>query len=117
MLDALTRLSLRGQILWGLAFATVFEAVTALLRFGAGRTSTSDTAFLAAFTFGLRIHHGYVGLLLLALAPFLRPSWVRSALVIIGLGLFLSDLVHHFVVLQFTVGSPQFDLTYPVSGG
>ena len=39
-----------------------------------------------------------------------KTSWWMLA---IGLGLFFSDLIHHFLVLWPVVGSPQFDFFYP----
>lgn len=45
-----------------------------------------------------------------------HPRWMSWCLVI-GLGLFFSDMIHHFLVLWPIVGSPQFDLTYPVTDG
>ena len=63
-------------------------------------------------SFGLRVHHGYIGIFLLPLAyPF--PRGLRHALCIIAIGLIVSDLFHHFIVLWPIYGSPQFDFIYP----
>ncbi|MFH1468454.1 MAG: hypothetical protein ABIO70_28955 [Pseudomonadota bacterium] len=97
---------------YGLALAVAMEAVTCLFRFGLGLQATRDTGFLARLTFGLRIHHGYVGLLLILLAA-LRPGLWRNLALIVGVGMLVSDLIHHFLVLWPITGSPQFDLTYP----
>lgn len=104
----------RVTVAWTLGLACLMEAVTCALRFGLALESTRDTAALGAWTFGLRIHHGYVGLLILALSPLLRrrPA-VREWAVRVGGALLLSDLIHHFLVLWPITGSPQFDLTYP----
>ncbi len=52
----------------------------------------------------VRIHHGYVGIVVL-LAWFFTPyEW----LLIIGTSLLLSDALHHFVVLPLTVGRTEF---------
>jgi len=85
-----------------------------LARFGLGLESTRDTAALAAWTFGIRIHHGYIGLLVFALSylgrlPPRYQSWAR----IVGVALVVSDLVHHFVVLWPITGDHQFHLRYP----
>lgn len=109
-------------LLLGLALALAIEAVTVALRFGAGLQSTRDTAWLASLTGGWRIHHGYLGgaLLLAALLAYawagLRaawppPAWSAWALVA-GVGLGVSDLLHHFVVLWLVTGRPHFDLRY-----
>lgn len=109
-LAALTR---RQAGACGVVLAVAIEAVTVLLRFGADLQSTRDTAWVARLTFGLRVHHGYLGALALAALLVLRdPAWRRGAL-ILGLGLLLSDLAHHFLVLWPWTGSPQFDLVYP----
>lgn len=93
--------------------AVALEAVTLLCRFGLGLQSTRDTRWLARWTRGIRIHHGYVGAVALgpfALAP-MDPLVADIGIVIAG-ALLLSDLAHHFLVLWPLTGSPQFDLTY-----
>lgn len=106
--------SLRQGIAGAVGLALVLEGLTLLSRFGLGLQSTRDTAFIGALTFGVRIHHGYIGAALLLVGWRLgsKPLW-RSLLLIVGGGLLLSDLVHHFAVLWPITGSPQFDLTYP----
>jgi hypothetical protein len=93
--------------------AAAFEAVTLFFRFGLGLQATRDTRRLARWTRGVRIHHGYVGLV--ALGPFavapVDPLVADVGIVISG-ALILSDLIHHFLVLWPLTGSPQFDLTY-----
>ena len=42
-----------------------------------------------------------------------RPLYPSIALWILAIGLVVSDLVHHFLVLWPLTGSPQFDLFYP----
>lgn len=51
-----------------------------------------------------RIHHGYIGILLLGAYFFIPNEW----LAIIGASLILSDASHHFAVLPLTVGSTEF---------
>jgi hypothetical protein len=124
----------RQILLW----AAVIEIPTAVARFGLGLESTRDTAAtVGKLTMGLRIHHGYIGVLLLLMAWWLplpkppspgetaaaQPSsppvpvpWrerLRPGMIVLGGALALSDLVHHFVVLWIFTGSPQFDLWYP----
>ncbi|MCA9058018.1 MAG: hypothetical protein KDA85_05945 [Planctomycetaceae bacterium] len=89
--------------------------LTCILRFGVQLESTRDTAStIGVLTGGLRIHHSYVGVVLLLPAIWLDRKHPNLAgwLAAIGLGLFFSDLIHHFVVLWWFVGSPQFDLFY-----
>ena len=99
-------------IAFGLLLAVVFEAITAGLRYGLRLESTRDTTMIGAMTLGLRIHHGYIGLLIIPLA-WCFPRGLRHALWMIAIGLIFSDLAHHFLVLWPVTGSPQFDLVYP----
>ena len=48
----------------------------------------------------VRIHHGYIGLILITLY-ILFP--VPTIFIVTGTALFLSDLVHHFIVLPALV--------------
>lgn len=97
-----------------LGLAALFEAVTVFLRFGLGLEATRDTAStVGRLTFGVRIHHGMIGLAILLLSLYINDiSWKRRA-AIFGGALTVSDLVHHFVILWAATGSPQFDLLYP----
>lgn len=100
-------------MIWKAVAVTVaFEVVTIILRFGLDFQTTRDSASMARFTFGLRIHHGYVGFVFLLIAAFLKPSRVRDWAWILGVALVASDLAHHFLVLWPITGSPHFDLTY-----
>ena len=97
---------------WILRLTLLFEAITSFLRFGLHKESTRDTAKFAKYTFGLRIHHGYLGIVLLLITGFLssyRRPWCRR----IGWALIFSDLIHHFLVLWPITGSPHFDFVYP----
>lgn len=110
---------------WQLTMAAVgltiaFELLTCVLRFGLKLESTRDTAsVLSHLTCGYRIHHSYLGGVMMLVAAILwnRNPRLMSWCLAIGLGLFFSDLIHHFFVLWPIFGSPQFDLTYPVQAG
>ena len=52
-------------VMFGLLFAVGVEALTVGSRFGLGLEATRDTGLLSYLTYGIRIHHGYVGLLLI----------------------------------------------------
>ncbi len=101
-------------LLWILGLTLAFEGVTCLFRFGFGLQSTRDTTWLARFTFGIRIHHGYTGVLLVVVALCGDGTWCQWALRV-GAALVLSDLIHHFLVLWPTQGHHEFHLTYPTS--
>ena len=103
-----------GWILQAVGLTLLFEAATLALRLVAGLESRVATAGLASFTMGLRIHHGYVGLAMLAAFPWVRrriparaDHWSAT-----GVGLVLSDVLHHAAALWVLNGSPGFDLTY-----
>ncbi len=123
-------------LLYGLLGALLFELATIALRFGLGWTSSERTRALARITRGWRVHHGYPGLALLAIAPMLGfasgspdagaglasgsaliallmvPGW-WGWLLSAGLALAVSDLLHHAVVLPVFAGGHEFDLKYP----
>src|ERR1051326_957695 len=108
-LDTLTT---QATLLWGLLLAVGFEIVTCLFRFGLHLQSTRDTRALAGWTFGFRIHHAYPGVLLLLLGLLVQKGSWRTLLLLLGLGLVMSDLAHHFAVLWPITGDPQFHLRY-----
>ncbi|MFM7059078.1 MAG: hypothetical protein ACKO2P_19380 [Planctomycetota bacterium] len=101
----------RSVLLW----TVVLELATLVLRFGFSLESTRDTAStIGVMTAGLRVHHSYLGILLLPVAAWLprRAGWCERKLSGVAGGLVCSDLVHHFAVLWIITGSPQFDLFY-----
>jgi hypothetical protein len=105
--------SARQRAAWAAVLTVLFEAITLGMRMGLDVQSTRDTAWLARFTFGLRIHHSYIGAALLVAAALVQaPSW-RHVLQVLGAALVASDLIHHFAVLWPLTGSPHFDLVYP----
>ena len=113
LLTRCAALSFRQVLIAGLGLAVVIEAITAALRFGLHLESTRDTASsIGMLTLGLRVHHGYIGLLLLPLG-WCFPAGLRHLVWIIAIGLIFSDLAHHFLVLWPITGSPQFDFVYP----
>lgn len=107
----------RRTMIWlTLGLTVLIELICVVLRFGWGLESTHDTAStIGVLTFGIRIHHGYCGLVLLLIAWGTWTRYPRLARwgVILGMALFLSDMVHHFLVLWPITGSPHFDLVYP----
>jgi len=108
--------SYRRLVVQILLLTLLFEVLTVVLRFGLQLDSTRDTAStIGLLTFGIRIHHGYCGALLVLIAWGISreaPRLSRSGYTL-GWALFLSDTIHHFFVLWPLTGSPQFDLLYP----
>lgn len=116
MTEASPRRPPRSRIFVRAAILTVaIEALTVFLRYGMGLESTRDTAStIGRLTLGLRIHHGYLGILLLLAAWIAWRRWPRLAphLLVFGIALAASDAIHHFLVLWPIEGSPHFDLWY-----
>ena len=84
------------------------------MRFGMKMQASEKLAFLAPYTFNLRIHHAYIGLIMaFFLASLIESNPVRTFLRRVGIALILSDLIHHFVVLRLITGSAQFEWFYP----
>ncbi len=109
----------RHTLIWSAVLTAVFEGITALCRFGLNLESTRDTAStVGMITAGFRIHHGYIGLLLVGITFWglkAKPEIARWVLAI-GIALVCSDLIHHFVVLWLITETPAFDLVYPQKG-
>jgi hypothetical protein len=80
----------------------ILEVLTCISRFGLGLQSTRDTAStIGVLTCGIRIHHGYIGVVMLMFAVrWWHRSPVRARYVLlIAIALIASDLIHHFLVL------------------
>ena len=105
--------SLGRTALAGLAGALLVEGLTCFLRFGLGMRGTRDTAWVGPLTFGVRIHHAYVGAVVLCVAALMRRRAWRNLLIVVGVAMVVSDLIHHFAVLLPLTGSADFDLRYP----
>ena len=101
-----------GIIAYGFFWALIVEALTVFFRFGLEMQSQQETAFLKQVTFGLRIHHGYIGLVLLVIAMVCQKPWMCRLMIVAGIALTVSDLVHHFLVLWPITGHHDFFLTY-----
>ena len=106
----------RKQIaMWSLVLTAVIELTTIIMRFGLKMQSTRDTAStIGVLTHGIRIHHGYIGVIVVIIAlSFLKIKPALSQwMIVLGTAFVCSDLVHHFLVLWPIVGSPQFDFVY-----
>jgi hypothetical protein len=110
------QLGLKQAVLCSAVLTALIEVVTVVLRFGLGLEASRDTASsVGRLTGGIRVHHGYFGLLAILVAIALLRRWppVGRWLLVVGAALVLSDLVHHFLVLWPIVGSPEFHRLYP----
>ena len=107
---------LHHPILTGLLAALIFELLTVILRFGFKLTSPTHTRPVAKLTKGFRIHHGYPGAAMLVAVPLIpEPTIISSLVIIIALMLFVSDFIHHAIILPIFAGHHEFDLKYPES--
>jgi hypothetical protein len=89
--------------LWTGIVTVLVEAVTLYLRFRRGVTAAE---FNQTAPFLLRIHHMFWAIPLLAIAwAAWRKARLSGALLGLALGLILSDLLHHFVILPLVVGN------------
>ena len=94
----------------------LMELLTVFLRYGCKLEWRKVSASIVGkWPLGIRIHHGYIGVLMVLWAVFgLKPDTpLYDWNLIIGWSLFLSDLIHHFLILWPIEGNPQFDLRYP----
>jgi len=97
-------------LIGGLIAAAVFEAVTLFGRFGLGLRTADHVDKIKRVTFGVRIHHGVYGIALLAVwggASLLQGVGWAALACVIGLGLLISDVVHH-AVLKLVTGDAEF---------
>tara|TARA_R110000868_G_scaffold119469_2_gene317086 strand:+ start:442431 stop:442766 length:336 start_codon:yes stop_codon:yes gene_type:complete len=107
---------LSHPILAGIAAAIIFELATIILRFGFKMTSPTHTRPISKVTKGYRIHHGYPGIPLLFAVPLLPAETIISSIVIIfAIMLFLSDFIHHAIILPIFAGSHEFYIKYPAT--
>jgi hypothetical protein len=106
----LLRQAASHPLIGGLIAAAVFEAATLIGRFGLGLRTADHLDTIKRLTFGVRIHHGVYGIALLAVwggaSLFQGVEWCALACVV-GLGLLISDVVHH-AVLKLVTGDPEF---------
>jgi hypothetical protein len=105
----------RAEIICTALLTLLIEGVTLIFRFVFGVQAAQATSFVSSLSFGLRVHHCYVGAVVCALAfLFAQGSWLRVWALRLGLALVFSDLLHHFVVMMLIIGHHEFDLFYPV---
>jgi hypothetical protein len=95
--------SRRRILIWTVAATVIVESATLWLRFGRG---VQATEFNKSASLVLRIHHMFWSAPLLFIAPFLlgRPR-IFDALIGVSLGLIVSDLAHHFLILPLLTGT------------
>ncbi len=116
MRSHIQRATTKQLVHWSFLLTAVLETITCVLRFGFGLSSTRDTAStIGRLTLGVRIHHGYIGfaMLLVGYAILRRYPVLAKVTLVVGGGLFFSDMIHHFLVMWPITGDPHFHLWYP----
>lgn len=95
----------RAYLRWGIGLTLAFEALTILARLLYGKSASefieqNDPPFL------LQIHHMFwsAPFILVGLLAWQKPA-VREPCFSITIGLVLSGLMHHFIVLPIWVGN------------
>jgi len=81
----------------------LIEAVTIICRsiFGSNKARYKKIKF----KYKIRIHHGYIGILLILIYYLF---YQLDYIFIIGGALLLSDIIHHFIVLPILTGKTEF---------
>ena len=93
----------RVVVVWTVVSTVLVEAITIYLRFRGG---VSAREFNKTAPLLLQIHHMFWSIPLIVVVWLVwRKVRLSGALLGIALGLILSDLLHHFVVLPLTVGN------------
>ena len=99
-------LSLRWKytVVFAAVSTVLVEGVTVAVRFGVGHSAADFIATDPPLL--MRIHHMFWCVPLLVVVPFVwRFKKVSGSLLGLSIGLVVSDLLHHFVVLPLTVGN------------
>jgi hypothetical protein len=118
MLDSLATMPSQEALGVGLLVAVAIELATIVLRFGGGWKSPEVTRCCSRWTRGWRVHHGYVGVAFVLGALLLpMPAAVATIALVLGVGLAISDALHHFAVLWPVTGSHEFYVRYPCEAG
>lgn len=91
----------------------VIEIATCIGRFGFGISMKENESAITELTFGVRIHHCYVGAFFLPLTFVVtlfktKRGLITNLLYVAGWALLIQDIFHHFVVLYLIVGNTEF---------
>jgi hypothetical protein len=88
---------------WTLVATVFVETITVVMRFSTGMSATQISG---GWPILFRIHHMFwgVAVLVASFVVWKNPRWWGRVFGI-GLGLVLSDAIHHLIVLPLTVGN------------
>jgi len=94
-----------------LLLAISIEVLTVFVRF-AFKIKTKDVLIRIMKHFGwkkvIHFHHGFVGIIIFIVAYVYGFNFWMD----VGLGVLISDVIHHFLVLWPIMGSPEFHVIY-----
>jgi len=97
-----------GKKTWiiGIGSTIVFELITIIIRLISG-ISAAEVQEKYYYPMIFRIHHMFWGLLLIfaGLLFIKRFPKLRTWMIGIGMGLFFSDVIHHFIILPLWKGN------------
>jgi hypothetical protein len=88
-----------NTIIYTVALSVILESITIFCRF----VLKLESAPIQKKLYMPRIHHGYVGTLMLVILFFYPHLPYHYELIVIANSLILSDLLHHFVALPLLV--------------
>jgi len=90
----------------GIASTIVFELVTIITRLVSG-ISAAEAQEKYHYPLILKTHHLFWGLLLILIGLLFIKHFpkLRAWIIGIGLGLFFSDMIHHFIILPLWKGN------------
>jgi hypothetical protein len=110
-------LTIAQIVVWSIVATIAIELVTIFFRFVLDLEASRDTLrTVGRVTKGVRVHHCYLGgavLMVAAAGLMAQVSVLGQWMLVLGVGLVFSDLIHHFLVLQWAVGHHEFHLVYP----
>ncbi len=94
-----------------LLIALIIETITIIGRFGLKiKSKEIYKKILKKYEIKklIHVHHLFLGIIAALLGYFISNSFVLN----IGLGVALSDVIHHFLVLSLFTGTPEFHVFY-----
>ena len=103
----------RRYFLAVLVCTMLMEGALCVGRFGLGVSMKEHEGTITRYTLGVRIHHGYVGavvLLVVATGRLVGVPWKpwSRIVTVVAWSLVLSDAIHHFLVLYLITGATEF---------
>jgi len=99
------------DIKWVIILTLFFEFLTIFARFIFKMSSKENYIWVMKklkLKFFIHMHHGIIGAIVVIIAFFYPVPFLMT----IGLAMFFSDAIHHFLVLYYVIGHPEFHVVY-----